>query len=256
MLSSSCSLLNPEEKQIDQMALQAYQKFRSEAKISNNIKWQAMVDRVARRVTQASGEEENWEWILVEDDQVNAWAMPGGKIAVYTGLLPVVHTEAGLAAVLGHEVAHVTREHGYKQYARAIRSSVAGLVIGAATAIGGQLLCKSESCRYLTGLGGAAAGFAITFFERKFSREQELEADNRGQIYMAKAGYLPSESVEVWERMSQQQKGPQPLAFMSTHPSDELRQKKLDNSLPEAMAIYEKNKSSQQYGTGGKIPGI
>ncbi|MFP5384814.1 MAG: M48 family metallopeptidase [Bacteriovoracia bacterium] len=250
---NGCSMLNPGEDQVEAMALEAYQKFKSEAKISDNKEWQAMVDRVAKRVTQASGQDEEWEWILVENPEVNAWAMPGGKIAVYTGLLPVVQTEAGLAAVLGHEVAHVTKEHGHERYARAIKGSLAGLVIGAATAVGGQMLCKSEACRYLTGLGGAAAGFAITFFERKFSREQELEADQAGQKYMAGAGYIPSEAVQVWDRMAQQNKGPQPPEFLSTHPSDQIRKEKLNNYLPESMEIYRENRQSEQYGVGETI---
>ena len=248
-----CGMLNPSEDQVDKMALEAYQKFKSEAKISDNKEWQAMVDRVAKRVTAASGQDEDWEWILVENPEVNAWAMPGGKIAVYTGLMPVVQTEAGLAAVLGHEVAHVTKEHGHERYARAIKGNLAGLVIGAATAVGGQMLCKSEACRYLTGLGGAAAGFAITFFDRKFSREQELDADKEGQRYMAGAGYIPSEAVQVWERMAQQNKGPRPPEFLSTHPSDQIRREKLNNYLPESMEIYRERKQSEQYGVGETI---
>lgn len=246
-----CSSLTPDEKEINEMALKAYKEFKSQAKISQNKEMNAMLDRVATRVAAASGKNYNWEWVLVESPEVNAWCMPGGKIAVYTGILPVLKTEAALAAVLGHEVAHATKNHGQERYARAIRGNLTGLVIGAATVVGGQLLCKSEACKNLTGLGGAAAGFAITFFDMKFSREEELEADKAGQKYMADAGYVPTEAVKVWERMAENTKGAKPPEILSTHPSDETRKQKLKEWLPEAMDIYGENK--KKYGLGETI---
>ena len=246
-----CSTLDPDEKEINAMALKAYKEFKSQAKVSTNKDWNAMLDRVARRVATASGKNYDWEWMLVESPEVNAWCMPGGKMAVYTGILPVIKTEAALAAVLGHEVAHATENHGKERYARAIKGNLTGLVIGAATVVGGQLLCESEACRNLTGLGGAAAGFAITFFDRKFSREEELEADKEGQKFMANAGYVPTEAVKVWERMSENSKGAAPPEMLSTHPSDQTRRAKLKEWLPDAMNVYSKNKS--QYGLGETI---
>lgn len=247
----SCSMLNPDEKEINEMALKAYNEFKSQAKISQNQDWKNMLDRVATRVAKASGKNYDWEWVLVDSPEANAWCMPGGKMAVYTGILPVVKTEAALAAVLGHEVAHATESHGKERYARAIRGNLTGLVIGAASVVGGQLLCKSDACRNLTGLGGAAAGFAITFFDMKFSREEELEADKEGQKFMAKAGYVPTEAVKVWERMAKNSDGTKPPEILSTHPSDETRQKKLKDWLPDAMDIY--SSKQKKYGLGETI---
>jgi predicted Zn-dependent protease len=177
--------------------------------------------------------------------------MPGGKIAVYTGIMPVLKTEAALAAVLGHEVAHATMRHGKKQYARAMNENMLGLVVGGAAIVGGQLLCKNTACKLLTGLGGAAAGFAITFFDRKFSRGDESEADHVGQMYMAKAGYDPEESIHLWERMSQAMGGKAPPEWMSTHPSDERRRAQLQEWLPTAKAAY--NQAPEHYGLGDPV---
>jgi len=247
----SCSSLSPDEKQINKMALQAYDEVKTKSKVSTNKEWTAMLNRVAPRIAKASGENFDWEWTLIESPEVNAWCMPGGKIAVYTGIMPVLKTEAALAAVLGHEVAHATKRHGKQQYARAAKENIAGLAIGAATAVGGQFLCKTETCRLLTGVGGAAAGFAITFFDRKFSRGDETEADKVGQQYMAKAGYDPSESIKLWERMSAANKGAAPPEFLSTHPSDVTRKNNLTGWLPEAEATY--SKAPQKYGLGESI---
>ena len=118
----SCSSLGgkePTDDQINAEASKAYQEVRSKAKISNNAQWTAMLNRVATRIADSSGENFKWEWMLIDSPEVNAWCMPGGKMAVYTGIMPVLKTEAALAAVLGHEVAHATRRHGKKQYARA-----------------------------------------------------------------------------------------------------------------------------------------
>lgn len=248
---SGCSTLDPDEKDIEAMALKAYQEVKTQARISQNKEWTAMLDRVASRIAKSSGENFNWEWVLIESPEVNAWCMPGGKMAVYTGIMPVLKTEGALAAVLGHEVAHATKRHGKQSYARAIRGNLAGLVIGVTTALGGELLCKSESCKLLTGLGGAAAGFAIAFFDRKFSRSNETEADKFGQMYMAKAGYNPAESIELWDRMSKASGGAAPPEFLSTHPSDVTRKKNLNLWLPEAEKLYQS--SPQKYGIGQEI---
>ncbi len=189
--------------------------------------------------------------VLLESPEVNAWCMPGGKIAVYTGLIPVVKTEGALAAVLGHEVAHATLRHGKQRYARAIKENALGLVIGAGTIIGGQLFCKTTACKLLTGLGGAAAGFAITFFDRKFSRGDESQADQYGQIYMAKAGYDPKESIRLWQRMGAAMKGKAPPEYLSTHPSDEHRRANLEAWLPKAERYYQQ--APQKYGVGETI---
>lgn len=248
---NSCTMLDPDEKDINEMALKAYDEMKTKSKISNNAKWTEMLNRVAPRIAKASGQKFDWEWMLIESPEVNAWCMPGGKIAVYTGIMPTLKTEGALAAVLGHEVAHAAKRHGKQRYARAIRGNVAGLVIGAVTAVGGQAFCQSDSCRMLTGLGGAAAGFAIAFFDRKFSRSDEVEADKAGQKYMAEAGYDPAESIQLWERMKKTAGGAAPPEFLSTHPSDETRRRNLSHWLPEAEKIY--LKSQEHYGVGEPI---
>lgn len=250
ILFSSCSTLDPDQKEINAMALQAYNEVKAKSKISNNAEWKAMVDRVAKRIAKESGHDFDWEWMLIESPEVNAWCMPGGKIAVYTGIMPVLENEAALAAVLGHEVAHATENHGKERYARAIRGNLAGLVIGGAAAVGGQLFCQSESCRLLTGLGGAAAGFAITFFDMKYSRSDEVEADKIGQKLMAKAGYKPEEAIKVWERMKKASGG-EPPEILSTHPSSERRMENLRDWLPESRELYQE--ASQKYGLGERI---
>ena len=246
---SGCASLNPDEKEINAMALKAYNEVKQQAKPSNNANWKAMVDRVARRIADNSGEKFDWEWILIENPEENAWCMPGGKIAVYTGIMPAMENEAELAAVLGHEVAHATKRHGKERYARAIKGNVAGLVIGGITAIGGQALCESKSCELLTGLAGAAAGFAITFFDRKFSREEESQADQVGQQFMAKAGYNPSAAIDFWSQMAK--KGGEPPEFLSTHPSSGTRQENLKKWLPSAEQVYQH--APQKYGLGEKL---
>ena len=210
-----------------------------------------MLDRVAKRIANASGEKFQWEWVLIESPEVNAWCMPGGKMAVYTGIMPVLKNEAALAAVLGHEVAHATKRHGKQRYARAIKGNIIGAVVGGAAVLGGQMLCKTSTCKTLTGLSGAAAGFAITFFDRKFSRGDESQADQVGQKYMAEAGYDPEEAIHLWERMGAANGGKAPSEWMSTHPSEEHRKSDLSQWLPEAKAIY--GRAPQKYGLGEKI---
>lgn len=241
----------PSDAEINAQAAKAYADVKSKSKISTNQEWTAMVQRVANRIAAASGENFQWEYTLIESPEVNAWCMPGGKIAVYTGIMPVLQTEAALAAVLGHEVAHATRRHGKQQYARAMNENMLGLIVGGASVAAGQLLCKTNTCRLLSAAGGVAAGFAITFFDRKFSRGDETEADKFGQIYMAKAGYDPAESIKLWERMSAAMGGKAPAEWMSTHPSDERRRGNLRTWLPEAEAAY--NQSPHKYGLGEAI---
>lgn len=250
----SCSSIQTSEisdSEINAESAKAYLEVKNKSKVITHPQWTPMLNRVANRIALASGEKFEWEWVLIESNEVNAWCMPGGKIAVYTGIMPILKTEAALAAVLGHEVAHATLRHGKQRYARSIKENAAGLIIGGATAIGGQLLCKTSECRMLTTLGGAAAGLAITFFDRKYSREDESQADQAGQIYMAKAGYDPSEALRLWERMGESHKGQAPPEILSTHPSDSRRKSQLEGWLPRAQEYY--RNSSTHYGLGENI---
>lgn len=251
--NTQCSTVakEPSDAEINAQAEKAYAEVKAKSKISKNVEWNAMVQRVANRIAKASGENFKWEYVLIDSPEVNAWCMPGGKIAVYTGIMPVLKTEGALAAVLGHEVAHATLRHGKQRYARAMRGNIIGAVVGGAAVIGGQMLCKTDTCRKVSTLGGVAAGFAVAFFDRKFSREDESGADKAGQIYMAKAGYDPKEAIVLWERMGAAKQGKAPPEFMSTHPSDERRRNNLRSWLPEAEAAYAR--APIQYGIGEKI---
>ena len=239
------------EPEINAEAAKAYAEIKSKSKISQNKEWTEMVQRVSARIAKASGENFNWEYVLIESDEVNAWCMPGGKMAVYTGIMPVLKTEGALAAVMGHEVAHATLRHGMQRYARAKKNNYWGLIAAGASIIGGQVLCKTDNCRKMAQIGGYAAGFAITFLDRKFSREDETGADKAGQILMARAGYDPTEATKLWDRMGAAKQGAAPPEFISTHPSDKARKEKLNSWLPEAQAEYAK--APQKYGTGAVI---
>lgn len=241
----------PTDAEINGEALKAYQEVKAKSKMSTNKEWNDMVQRVASRIAAASGETTfQWEAVLIENPEPNAWCMPGGKMAVYTGIMPILKTEAALAAVMGHEVAHATQRHGKKQYARAMQGNMIGLGVGLASIVGGQLLCKTQECKLLSGLGGAAAGFAVTFFDRKFSRGDESEADKVGQVYMARAGYDPAESVKLWERMGANG-GAKPPEWLSTHPSDSTRRANLQAWMPEANAAYQQ--APHKYGLGEPV---
>jgi predicted Zn-dependent protease len=253
ILLVSCSTLTPEpsDQEINAEALKAYSDVKSKAKLSNNKEWNAMVQRVVTRIAAASHENFQWEAILIDSPEVNAWCMPGGKIAVYTGIMPVLKTEAALAAVLGHEVAHATLRHGKQRYVRAMNSNIIGMIAGGLAVAGGQLLCKTDTCKKLSALGGVATGFAITFFDRKFDRGDESAADKEGQIYMASAGYDPEEAPRLWDRMAANSGGKGPPEFLSTHPSEENRKAALNSWMPEANAAY--SKAPHKYGLGSNI---
>jgi len=255
LLSTGCATLGPAEPtdaEINSQAEKAYEEVKQKSKISTNKEWTAMVNRVAQRIAAASGENYKWETILIDNPEPNAWCMPGGKMAVNTGIMPILKTEAALAAVMGHEVAHATKSHGKKRYARAIQQNTLALIVGGGAILGGQLLCKTKECKLLTALGGAAAGFAVAFFDRKFSRVDETEADQVGQQYMAKAGYDPAESIKLWERMGAASGGKTPPEWLSTHPSDTTRRENLTSWLPESQRLY--SAAPAKYGLGQNIP--
>jgi metalloendopeptidase OMA1, mitochondrial len=208
---------------------QAFAEIKAKSKISKDPAANAMVQRVGQRIAQASGLKENWEFIVIDEPQVNAFALPGGKIAVYTGILPVTGDDAGLATVLGHEVGHVMAHHAAERISQA-------QVIDAGTAIGSILLggATGTDPNAVAGLLGAGAAVGLTL---PFGREQEYEADRIGLILMARAGYDPRMAVGFWQRMSQKSGGGGP-EFLSTHPAGENRIARIQELLPEALANY------------------
>lgn len=170
----------------------------------------------------------DWEYSLINDDQVNAWAMPGGKIAFYTGILPITQTERGVAVVMGHEVAHALANHGAQRMSRGQAAQIGGTLVGVAA--GGQSQTTQAIIGQAYGLG-AQYGAILPF-----SRSSEAEADKIGLILTAIAGYDPDEGAKLWERMKANSGGQAPPEFMSTHPSNDSRIANLKELAPIAKA--------------------
>lgn len=177
-----------------------------------------------------------WEARLVDKpDVVNAWCLPGGKMAVFTGILPVAGGEAGLAVVMGHEIAHATRRHGTKAMTRQIGGTLM-------VQIASVLLFESADAQQTA---AALGTYVAAFTNLKFGRDAELEADAEGLKYMAKAGYDPREATRFWERMQALSGGGQGPVWLSTHPSHGQRIEQIESLLPEALAVYEQSGGSR-----------
>lgn len=169
-----------------------------------------------------------WEFNTVEENTVNAWCMPGGKVVVYTGILPVTQDDAGLAVVMGHEIAHAIARHGNERMSQAIALQGAGMTLEVLT--GEKPSLARDLFLQSFGIGGALGMLA-------YSRKHETEADKMGLVFMAMAGYDPREAPRFWERMSQGG-GQAPPEILSTHPSDQTRMRDLEAFMPEALKYY------------------
>jgi predicted Zn-dependent protease len=232
------------ESELRSMATSEYQTFLSTNKVvsSSNNRDAEMVKRVGQRITKAvtdyyaekglsnelSGYQ--WEYNLVDNKEVNAWCMPGGKIVVYTGLLPYTQNEAALAIVMGHEVSHAIFNHGNERMSQGLGAQVVGLGLQAA------LSSKPAATQnlFLAAFGaGAQVGVLLPF-----SRKHELEADHYGLNWAAMAGYNPQEAIPLWQRMEAAGGGQKPPEFLSTHPSEGNRIEQLNKFMPEALALY------------------
>jgi predicted Zn-dependent protease len=220
-----------------QMGFTAFNDLKQSMKISNDAAAIAQVERVANRlIPHVNVPNAQWEVVVFDDATPNAFALPGGKIGVHTGILPITQTDAGLAAVMGHELAHITLRHGGQRVSRqlAVQLGMTALDIGLATS---QENYPQYRPQILAGLGvGTSIGIVLPF-----SRDNEYEADRIGMRYMARAGYNPREAVELWKRMKaySDQHGGKPPEFLSTHPADSNRIAQLEHYLPEAMAMYQ-----------------
>jgi predicted Zn-dependent protease len=170
-----------------------------------------------------------WEFNLIQSNEINAWCMPGGKVAVYSGILPVTQTDAGLATVMGHEIGHAIARHSAERMSQQLAAQAGGGLVGAAA--GNQSATTQAIIGQLYGIGGQLALL-------KYSRDQESEADKLGLTFMAMAGYNPNEAVAFWKRMAAQNKGGAQPEFLSTHPADATRIAALQNAIPEAMKYY------------------
>ncbi len=194
-----------------------------------------MAARLAR-ATGKGGEGFEWEVSLVDENQVNAFCLPGGKIVVYTGILPVAQNEAALATVMGHEMAHATSRHGSQRVLQQTLTQTA--MTGVAVSLGDM---SYDQQRAIMGALGAGAKYGVLM---PFSRNDESEADEIGLMYMARAGYDPQEAIRFWQRMEQASQGGTPPEFMSTHPSHEHRIDQLQALMPKAMAEYQRTTAS------------
>lgn len=226
------------------MANQQYDSVVRTAKLSDNAKQTAMVKNVGNKISRAvekymaannaSAEIEGFQWefnLIDEPNTVNAWCMPGGKVAFYTGIMPICKDEAGVAVVMGHEVAHAVANHARERMSQGL---VANGLLGTLGAALGQNATLTKQLFFQAVGVGAQVGML------KFSRQHESEADRIGLIFMAMAGYDPHEAPRFWERMEAESGGGAPPEWLSTHPSHGSRIKNLNEAIPEAMKYYKK----------------
>jgi predicted Zn-dependent protease len=230
------------ESTMQSMALQEYQSFLTSNKTvsATTSKDAEMVKRVGQRISAAvtrymtqnnlGNEVANykWEFNLVDNKEVNAWCMPGGKVVVYTGLLPVTQNETSLACVMGHEIAHAIARHGNERMSQQMVAQ--GIEVAGSVALNRSPQVQNIFLQSF-GVGGNLGLLA-------FSRQNELEADHLGIIFMAMAGYNPQEAIPFWQRMANASTGSKPPELTSTHPSDERRIAQLQKIMPEAMKYY------------------
>ena len=223
-------MLIPEGTEAE-MGLNSYKQVLEKSKVSTDPRLNEQVTRVGRRIAEATGHRDyQWEFHVIEDTQVNAFCLPGGKVAVYTGILPVTRDDSGLAAVLGHEVSHAIARHGGERLSQQLVVQGGLTVVQTALAERNPLVTQS-----VTALLGAGASVGLLL---PWSRAQESEADHLGLIYMAEAGYPPQAARDLWVRMSALSGGAKQNAFLSTHPTDATRIAQIEGWLPEAQAHY------------------
>lgn len=233
------------DSEMNQMAVQGYKEFLTDpaTKVVNNTADSRKVKEIGNKIAAAVTKYMNdngyasqiagfaWEFNLVQSNDVNAWCMPGGKVAVFTGILPVTLNDAGLATVMGHEIAHAIAKHSHERYSQAMITQGIGSIAGAA-------VTKTEAgaavFQQVFGVG-TQAGILLPN-----SRKQESEADRLGLTFMAMAGYDPAKAIDFWTRMAAQSKGGSTPEFLSTHPSDATRISNIKKYLPEAIAYYKK----------------
>jgi len=232
------------ESELQAMATQQYQQFLSENKVvsASSDRDAEMVRRVGQRVANAVTKYFNdlgrgkdldgykWEFNLVNNKEANAWCMPGGKVVVYTGLLPITQNEAALSMVMGHEIAHAVLLHGNERMSQGLMQELGGVALSIAVS---NKPAETQNM-FLTAYGvGSQVGVLLPF-----SRNQELEADRYGMIWGAMSGYNPREAINLWKRMEQNSDGGAPPEFLSTHPSSGNRISQLEKYLPDALKYY------------------
>ena len=233
------SLQLANDQEISAMALQQYRQTLSAAKVIKGTTQAKSVTNVGLRIKNAAnnyyrgiGREADlanyqWEFNLIDDKQINAWCMPGGKVAVYTGIMPITKNDTGLAVVLGHEISHAIAGHGNERISQAMVAQYGGAILGGA--ISNNQIAAIFQQAYPLG-----AQVALL----KYGRSQELEADEMGLYLMAMAGYDPRESQPFWQRMEAASTGNRPPEFLSTHPNPDTRRADLERNMPKALEYY------------------
>lgn len=220
------------------MASTQFEQLKRETPISRDASYNAMLHRVGERIAYVAAPDlpkAQWEFVVFDDpEQVNAFAMPGGKVAVYTGIFKVAKTEDDLAVVLGHEMAHIAAGHGNERVSQQL------LVAGGAAAlqVGTDDMDRLDQQMLMAAYG---AGTTISL-RLPYSRYHESEADEIGLMYAAKAGYDPRAAIGLWKRMEAQKTGLSPPEFLSTHPSDSNRLRTIHALMPKAYEIYKNHK--------------
>lgn len=219
-----------------QLGLQSYQQILSDSRVIQNAPIVETVNEIGRRIARAAASEDpgfEWQFNVIDSEQVNAFALPGGYTAVYTGIIPVAQNEDGLAAIMGHEVAHALAHHGAERMAQQNMQKI----VGAGVAMGSSGMDYGAQRAVMGVFGGISQyGYALPF-----SRKHESEADYIGLVLMARACYDPREAPRLWERMAAASSGAAPPEFQSTHPSPETRIRDFQRWMPEAVAIYNRN---------------
>jgi predicted Zn-dependent protease len=221
-------LVSPTEEA--QMGAQSFEQIVGKATLSTDPQINAMVQRVGSRIAAVTDLDVQWEFRVIQDDkQANAFALPGGKVAVYTGMLPITRDETGLAAVLAHEIAHVLARHGGERLSQQMGVQTVTQVLA------GMASSNPATVQLVSAALGAGASVGVLL---PWGRAQESEADHLGLILMAKAGYDPRAARDLWQRMADASKGQRPPEFLSTHPSEATRIQRIEGWLPEALTYY------------------
>lgn len=218
-------------QQAQQMGDETWTRIQQEEKVSSNAALQRRLKAVGQRLVAANNfGQGDWQFTVLQGDQLNAFALPGGKVAFYEGIFKVMANDAHIATVMGHEIGHVTERHGAQRIGVAQASALGVQAVSAALQAG-----NVGYANQIAGLLGAGVQYGVIL---PYSRGQELEADQVGLTYMARAGYDPREAIEFWQRMSNASQGGKPPALLSTHPSDDQRMARLREMMPRALAVY------------------
>lgn len=243
-VSGKKAFLLTSESQENQQGAEAYKEILSKEKEVVGTREAKMVDAIGKRIAAVANKPDfQWEFKTIESDQPNAFCLPGGKVAIYTGIFKYAKNEAGLATIMGHEIGHALARHGGQRMSQAMATNVAmaGLAI-----VGLSKMDPEKRNLTMAALGaGATIGIILPF-----SRANETEADEIGLTLMARAGYDPSEAVNFWDRFSQASGGKAPPAFLSTHPASQKRKENLESLQGKAMTEYQ---SSPKLGRGQDI---